>query len=46
VTLKIWSELTFEQIGQALDVSPNTAASRFRYAMKALKRQLKGVVNA
>jgi len=45
VTLKIWSELTFDQIGQALDVSPNTAASRFRYAMTALRRKLGGAIN-
>lgn len=37
VVLKIWGGLTFEQIGEALDVSPNTAASRYRYALKALR---------
>jgi RNA polymerase sigma-70 factor (ECF subfamily) len=40
VVMKIWGELTFEAIGQVLDVSPNTAASRFRYAIKALRKAL------
>ena len=38
VVLKIWGELTFEQIGAQLEISPNTAASRWRYAMEALRR--------
>ncbi len=40
LVLKIWQELTFEQIGAALDISPNTAASRYRYALNALREQL------
>lgn len=40
LVLKIWQELTFEQIGTALDISPNTAASRYRYALNALREQL------
>jgi RNA polymerase sigma-70 factor (ECF subfamily) len=40
VVLKIWGELTFEQIGAQLAISPNTAASRWRYAMEALRKQL------
>ncbi len=40
LVLKIWQELTFEQIGTALDISPNTAASRYRYALNALRQQL------
>jgi RNA polymerase sigma-70 factor (ECF subfamily) len=40
LVLKIWGELTFEQIGVALEVSPNTAASRYRYALDALRREL------
>lgn len=38
VVLKIWGDLTFEQIGQQLEISPNTAASRWRYAMESLRR--------
>jgi len=41
LVLKIWEELTFEQIGEMLDISPNTAASRYRYALGALRKQLK-----
>ena len=40
LVLKIWSELTFEQIAQALDIPPNTAASRYRYALAALRKEL------
>jgi RNA polymerase sigma-70 factor (ECF subfamily) len=40
LVLKIWNELTFEQIAQTLDISPNTAASRYRYALAALRKEL------
>ena len=42
LALKIWGDLTFIHIGEILDVSPNTAASRYRYALKNLKNQLEG----
>jgi RNA polymerase sigma-70 factor (ECF subfamily) len=42
ITLKIWGELTFDQIAKALDLSPNTAASRYRYGMEALRKSLEG----
>ena len=38
LVMKIWSELTFAEIGQALGISQNTAASRYRYALAALKK--------
>ncbi len=41
VHLKIWEGLTFEAIGQALDISPNTAASRYRYALDKLRERLR-----
>lgn len=41
LVLKIWGELTFEQIGTELEISPNTAASRYRYALAALRQELK-----
>lgn len=41
LVLKIWQELTFEQIAEVLDVPPNTAASRYRYALTALRKELK-----
>lgn len=40
VILKIDSELTFDEIAQVLDVSPNTAASRYRYALDKLRARL------
>lgn len=40
VVLKIWGELTFEEIARTLELSPNTAASRYRYALEALRRNL------
>lgn len=40
VTLKIWSGLTFPQIGDVLQISPNTAASRYRHALIELRDTL------
>ncbi len=40
VILKIWNELTFAEIGNVLEISQNTAASRYRYALGALKKIL------
>jgi RNA polymerase sigma-70 factor (ECF subfamily) len=40
LVLKIWGELTFEQIASELELSPNTAASRYRYALAALRHEL------
>lgn len=40
VVMKIWADLTFLEIGRALDISPNTAASRYRYALQALQKRL------
>ena len=35
--LHIWGELTFSQIAEVLGISPNTAASRYRYALSKLR---------
>lgn len=40
IVLKVWGELTFAQIAQALDESINTIASRYRYGVEALRRYL------
>jgi RNA polymerase sigma-70 factor (ECF subfamily) len=40
IVMKIWGERTFAEIGEALDISPNTAASRYRYGLEALKKKL------
>jgi len=42
VVLKIWHEHTFDEIGELLSISPNTAAGRYRYAMEKLRRSMKG----
>ncbi|MDR0534586.1 MAG: sigma-70 family RNA polymerase sigma factor [Verrucomicrobiales bacterium] len=42
VHLKIWEELTFREIAKLLDIPPDTAASRYRYALdklRAMQRQ-------
>ena len=39
--LKLWEGLTFEQIAAALDMSPNTAASRYRYGLDKLRDRLR-----
>jgi len=41
IVLKIWHEYTFEEIGELLDVSPNTAAGRFRYGLAKMRASLK-----
>ena len=38
VVMKIWGKLTFEEIARQLGISPNTAASRYRYALAALRK--------
>ncbi len=40
LVMKIWNELTFADIGTVLSISQNTAASRYRYALAALKKNL------
>jgi RNA polymerase sigma-70 factor (ECF subfamily) len=41
IVLKIWQEYTFEQIGELLEISQNTAAGRYRYGLQKLKACLK-----
>ncbi|MGI9458249.1 MAG: RNA polymerase sigma factor [Aeoliella sp.] len=40
VVLKIWEEMTFAQLAEVLEVNHDTAASRYRYAVKRLTRSL------
>lgn len=40
LVMKIWNELTFADIGTVLGIPQNTAASRYRYALCALKKNL------
>jgi RNA polymerase sigma-70 factor (ECF subfamily) len=41
IHLKLWGGLTFEEIAAALDIPPNTAASRYRYGLDKLRGQLR-----
>jgi RNA polymerase sigma-70 factor (ECF subfamily) len=41
VHLKLWENLTFEQIATALDIPPNTAASRYRYGLDKMRERLR-----
>jgi RNA polymerase sigma-70 factor (ECF subfamily) len=40
IVLKIWHEHTFEEIGELLQLSPNTVAGRYRYGMQKLRAHL------
>lgn len=40
IIMKIWGERTFAEIGDTLGISQNTAASRYRYGLEALKKSL------
>ena len=44
IVLKIWHRCTFEEIAGLLDISPNTAAGRYRYGLQKIKLQLEGDV--
>lgn len=41
VHLRLWEELSFLQIAKILDLSPNTAASRYRYGLDKLRHHLR-----
>jgi RNA polymerase sigma-70 factor, ECF subfamily len=42
IVLKLWHQHTFEEIGELLSISPNTAAGRYRYGLQKLRTFLKG----
>lgn len=42
IVMKIWGGRTFAEIGEILDISMNTAASRYRYGIEALRKHLAG----
>ena len=41
VHLRLWEGFTFEQVAAALDIAPNTAASRYRYGIDKLRARLR-----
>ena len=42
IVLKIWNGMTFEEIGELLDCSPNTIAGRYRYGLEKIRKCLNG----
>ena len=40
VVLKLYEDLTFQEIGEVLEIPLNTAASRYRYALEKLRPML------
>jgi RNA polymerase sigma-70 factor (ECF subfamily) len=44
IVLKIWNQMTFDEIGALLEISANTAAGRYRYGLQKIKSKLEGVV--
>lgn len=42
IVMKVWGGRTFAEIGEILDISMNTAASRYRYGIEALRKRLTG----
>lgn len=45
VMLKQWEEMTFAEIADVTGDSPNTVASRYRYALEKLSRSLEALVD-
>lgn len=41
IVLHVWGQMTFQDVADALDISPNTAASRYRYGLSKLRELLK-----
>ncbi len=40
VLLRVWHDMSYREIGEVLDISPDTAASRWRYGIDKLKGML------
>ena len=40
IVLKIWHQRTSEEIGQMLEISPNTIAGRYRYGLQKIRTAL------
>jgi RNA polymerase sigma-70 factor (ECF subfamily) len=41
VVMHVWGQLTFDEIASALEISPKTAASRYRYGLAKLREQFR-----
>ncbi|HZI33606.1 MAG TPA: sigma-70 family RNA polymerase sigma factor [Candidatus Binatia bacterium] len=45
IVLKIWHGCTFDEIGGLLEISPNTAAGRYRYGLQKIKIKLEAFIH-
>lgn len=45
VQLRLWDGLSFAEMAEVLDVSTNTAASRYRYGIDKLRQALRPIYN-
>lgn len=43
VTLRIWGQMTFEEIGATVGVLPKTAESRYRYGLQKLREVMRPI---
>jgi RNA polymerase sigma-70 factor (ECF subfamily) len=43
IVLKIWHQYTFEEIGELMKISPNTASGRYRYGLQKIRTALKAL---
>lgn len=41
LVMKIWGDMTFREIAEALELSQGTAASRYRLALEALRKSMR-----
>jgi RNA polymerase sigma-70 factor (ECF subfamily) len=39
ILLHVWGQMSFEEVASALEIPPNTAASRYRYGLSKLREQ-------
>jgi RNA polymerase sigma-70 factor (ECF subfamily) len=39
IVLHIWGRMSFDEVAESLGISPNTAASRYRYGLSKLREQ-------
>ena len=39
ILMHVWGQMSFEEVAIALEISPNTAASRYRYGLSKLREQ-------
>jgi RNA polymerase sigma-70 factor, ECF subfamily len=42
IVLHIWGDMTFLEVAELLEISPHTAASRYRYGLAKLRESLSG----